>query len=167
MITAIRKRFQRLNTRAGQHLTEFLIMFLALAVAFIGMRLYLRRGVNAKLKMLEDQLNDAAEASGVKGAGFVFVKFKLYVELDDEWVSGCDNREFQITSEAFEGLKNGTYSRGYASECFIKICKPELATSQWYWSRIIGPDGYDTDMGRLVWDREGDYSHCQGEGFWG
>ena len=52
-------RFQRLKSEAGQHLSEFLILFLALSVAFVGTQVYLRRGVNAKLKYMEMQLNEA------------------------------------------------------------------------------------------------------------
>ncbi|GEM_PF-6779351 len=45
--------------RKGQHLSEFLLIFLAVAVAFGGMQIYMRRGVSAKFKQVEDQLNKA------------------------------------------------------------------------------------------------------------
>ncbi len=47
------------DNKAGQHLSEFLILFLAVSVAFVGMRVYLKRGVYAKLKHVETQLNVA------------------------------------------------------------------------------------------------------------
>jgi hypothetical protein len=60
-------RENRLLNRCGQHLSEFLILFLAVSVAFIGTRLYLRRGVNATLKHIEMQLNEAVQAGPSSG----------------------------------------------------------------------------------------------------
>jgi|GEM_PF-6141077 len=50
-----------LHSEAGQHISEFMILILAVSVAFIGMRVYLKRGVYAKLKHMEMQLNEAVQ----------------------------------------------------------------------------------------------------------
>jgi hypothetical protein len=44
-------------------MVEFLLLFLICSLAFIGMRIYFKRGINAKLKHIEIQLNAAASSS--------------------------------------------------------------------------------------------------------
>lgn len=65
MITQIKEnRLQRLRTKAGQHMMEVLLLFLAVAVGFVLTRTYLKRAVFAKLKHMEIQLNEAVRFSG-------------------------------------------------------------------------------------------------------
>jgi hypothetical protein len=49
--------------RKGQHLSEFLLLFLAVAVAFGGMQFYMRRGVNAQFKQVEMKLGAATSST--------------------------------------------------------------------------------------------------------
>lgn len=69
------------ENQLGQHLTEFLILFLAVAVGFVGTQLYLRRGVNAKLKHVELQLNKSVGASGSSGSQAADPCHRVWVRL--------------------------------------------------------------------------------------
>ncbi len=55
------------ENKLGQHTAEFMVLFLALSVAFVGTRLYLSRGVKAKLKHVEYQLNKSIGGAQVGG----------------------------------------------------------------------------------------------------
>lgn len=65
-----------INNKLGQHMAEYLILFLAVSIAFVGVWLYLRRGVNAKLKIVQDQLNEAMETrDGIEGLPAMPIKW--------------------------------------------------------------------------------------------
>ena len=60
MISGNQRIHQRLSALGGQSTVEYAVFVAVVAAAFLAMQLYVRRSIQANLKVLEDQINAEA-----------------------------------------------------------------------------------------------------------
>lgn len=89
------------KNKLGQHLTEFLILFLAVVVAFFATQVYLRRGVSASLKKVELGVNKAVGASGSSGQSGESCRH-VWVRLVNTLGQTLKNWEFDLGQTAID-----------------------------------------------------------------
>ena len=85
----------RLSTRRGQSVSEYVIVFGVIVGAVVAMQIYLRRGVQARMKDGSDHL--ASEMSGLKGQHLL--QYEPYYSAD----SNFNTKQTRDSKVAYSG----------------------------------------------------------------